>query len=64
LFHYSVRHGESRVDTMSGGLIALTGGIYLYVGLEQYYRFNNLPMLYTYVGYAFANVGLYMMASK
>jgi len=49
---------------MSGGLIALTGGIYLYVGLEQYYKFNNLPMLYTYVGYAFANVGLYMMASK
>jgi len=49
---------------MSGGLIAITGVIYLYVGLEQYYRFNNFPMLYTYLGYSFANVGLYLMASK
>ncbi len=49
---------------MSGGLIALTGGIYLYVGLEQYIKFSNVPMLWTYVGYAFANIGLYMMASK
>mgnify|MGYP001220752901 CR=1 FL=1 len=49
---------------MSSGLIALTGVIYLYVGLEQYFRFNNFPMLYTYIGYAFANVGLYMVASK
>lgn len=64
LLHYSFGYGKLRVDRMSGGLIALTGGIYLYVGLEQYYRFNNLPMLYTYIGYAFANVGLYMMASR
>ena len=49
---------------MSGGLIAITGVIYLYVGLEQYFKFNNFPMLYTYIGYAFANVGLYLMASK
>ena len=49
---------------MSSGLIALTGVIYLYVELEQYFRFNNFPMLYTYIGYAFANVGLYMVASK
>ena len=49
---------------MSGGLIALTGAIYLYVGLEQYIKFNNMPMLYTYIGYSFANMGLYMVASK
>jgi hypothetical protein len=49
---------------MSGGLIAITGFIYLYVGLEQYFKFNNVPMLYTYTGYAFANIGLYIMASK
>ena len=49
---------------MSGGLIAITGVIYLYVGLEQYFKFSNVPMLYTYIGYAFANVGLFLMASK
>ena len=49
---------------MSGRLIALTGAIYLYVGLEQYFRFSNIPMLYTYLGYSFANVGLYLMASR
>tara|TARA_R110000796_G_scaffold176455_1_gene293294 strand:+ start:10573 stop:10767 length:195 start_codon:yes stop_codon:yes gene_type:complete len=64
LLHYSFRYGKFRVDKMSGGLIALTGMIYLYVGLEQYFKFNNVPMLYTYIGYAFANVGLYMMASR
>jgi hypothetical protein len=49
---------------MSGWLIAVTGFIYLYVGLEQWIRFQNMPMLLTYIGYAFANIGLYMMASK
>ena len=49
---------------MSGGLIAVTGVIYLYVGLEQYIKYHNMPMLYTYCGYAFANVGLFLMASK
>ena len=49
---------------MSGWLIAITGGIYLYVALEQYLVHNNIGMLITYIGYAFANVGLYMLASK
>jgi hypothetical protein len=49
---------------MSGWLIAFTGLIYLYVALEQYFVHNNIGMLVTYVGYAFANIGLYMMASK
>jgi hypothetical protein len=49
---------------MSAFLIIITGLIYFYVGLEQWFKYNNLPMLLTYIGYAFANIGLYMMASK
>lgn len=49
---------------MSSWLIAVTGLIYLYIGLEQWFKFGNLPMLLTYIGYAFANIGLYMLASK
>lgn len=49
---------------MSAWLIAVTGIIYLYVGLEQWIKFSNVPMLLTYIGYAFANIGLYMLASK
>ena len=64
LLYYSFGYGKFRVDIMSGGLIAITGVIYLYVGLEQYFRFSNMPMLYTYIGYAFANVGLYLIAIK
>jgi hypothetical protein len=46
---------------MSGTLIAITGFIYLYVAVEQLYR-GNTGMFLTYCGYAFANVGLWMMA--
>ena len=49
---------------MSAWLIAVTGIIDLYVGLEQWLKFSNIPMLVTYIGYAFANIGLYMLASK
>lgn len=49
---------------MSAWLIAFTGGVYLYVALEQYIVHKNVGMLITYIGYAFANVGLYMLASK
>lgn len=48
---------------MSGNLILFTGLIYLYVALEQGYR-GNYGMLIAYLGYAFANIGLYMLASK
>lgn len=48
---------------MSGWLIALTGIIYLYVAIEQGFR-GNIGMLITYIGYAFANVGLYLLANK
>ena len=48
---------------MSSWLIALTGCIYFYVALEQGYK-GNIGMLITYIGYAFANIGLYLLASK
>lgn len=48
---------------MSAWLIALSGCIYLWVAAEQVYR-GNLGMFITYLGYAFANIGLYMLASK
>jgi hypothetical protein len=54
----TVRYG---ID-MSGWLIALTGVIYLWVALEQLYK-GNTAMFICYAGYAFANIGLYRMAS-
>lgn len=49
---------------MSGNLIAITGLIYLWVAFDQGYNHKNIPMLITYIGYAAANVGLYMLANK
>jgi hypothetical protein len=46
---------------MSGFLIFVTGLIYLWVAGEQLAK-GNLPMAITYVSYATANVGLYMLA--
>lgn len=48
---------------MSGWLIALTGLVYFYVALEQLYK-GNTGMFIAYLGYAFSNIGLYMLASK
>ena len=48
---------------MSANLIALTGIIYLYVAVEQGYK-GNIGVLITYIGYAGANIGLYMLANK
>jgi len=48
---------------MSAWLIALTGLIYFYVAIEQGYK-GNTGMLITYIGYAFANIGLYLLANK
>jgi len=48
---------------MSAWLIAFTGMIYLWVAIEQGYKGNN-GMLIAYLGYAFANIGLYMLASR
>lgn len=48
---------------MSAWLIALTGLVYAYVAIEQGYK-GNTGMLIAYIGYAFANIGLYILASK
>ena len=46
---------------MSSWLIIVTGLIYFYIGIEQGVK-GNLPMAVVYTGYAFSNVGLYIMA--
>lgn len=48
---------------MSAWLIGLTGLVYLYVSCEQLYK-GNTGMFITYLGYSFANMGLYMLANK
>lgn len=46
---------------MSGPLILITGLIYLYVSVDQALK-GNTGMGMAYAGYAFSNVGLYMLA--
>lgn len=46
---------------MSGWLIAVTGGIYAFVAIEQASK-GNWPMCVVYSGYAFSNIGLYLLA--
>jgi hypothetical protein len=48
---------------MSAWLIIVTGLIYSYIACEQGYK-GNIGMAICYAGYAFGNVGLYMMAVK
>lgn len=48
---------------MSAWLIILTGFVYAYVAAEQGWK-GNTGMLIAYSGYAFANIGLYLLASK
>jgi hypothetical protein len=48
---------------MSSWLIIVTGLIYGYIAIEQGVK-GNVPMAVVYSGYAFSNVGLYIMASK
>jgi hypothetical protein len=48
---------------MSAWLILLTGCVYAYVAIEQGMK-GNTGMLIAYLGYAFSNIGLYMLASK
>ena len=48
---------------MSAWLIAFTGIIYAYVSIEQLYK-CNIGMFIAYLGYAFSNIGLYLLASK
>lgn len=46
---------------MSGSLIIVTGMIYAYVAAEQAWR-GNYAMAWAYSGYAWSNVGLWMLA--
>ena len=48
---------------MSSWLIILTGLIYAYIALEQSFK-GNIPMAVVYSGYAFSNVGLYILTTK
>lgn len=48
---------------MSGWLIVVTGLIYGYIAIEQGLK-GNMAMLVVYSGYAFSNIGLYLMATK
>jgi hypothetical protein len=46
---------------MSPWLIILTGAIYAYIAVEQMFK-GNSQMAIVYSGYAFSNVGLYLLA--
>ena len=48
---------------MSAWLIIVTGLIYAYIGAEQTLK-GNMAMAVVYSGYAFSNIGLYLMATK
>ena len=48
---------------MSAWLIIVTGLIYGYISAEQALK-GNIGMAICYAGYAFGNVGLYLMATK
>ena len=48
---------------MSSWLIIVTGVIYSYIAAEQAFK-GNMGMAICYAGYAFGNVGLYMMAKQ
>jgi len=45
---------------MSAWLIVLTGAIYAYIAVEQLLK-GNPYMAIVYGGYAFSNVGLYLI---
>jgi hypothetical protein len=48
---------------MSSWLIVVTGLIYAYIAFEQFFK-GNPYMAIVYSGYAFSNVGLYLLATK
>jgi hypothetical protein len=48
---------------MAGWLIILTGGIYAYVAADLAWH-GRTGLAIAYVGYAFANVGLYLAATR
>lgn len=48
---------------MSSNLILFVGLIYLYVAVEQVMK-GNIGMCIAFAGYAFSNVGLFLIAIK
>lgn len=48
---------------MSSNLILFVGLIYLYVAVEQGIK-GNIGMAIAFAGYAFSNVGLFLLAAK
>jgi NhaP-type Na+/H+ or K+/H+ antiporter len=58
---FSLHGDNSRQKDMSAWLIVLTGAVYAYIAAEQLYR-GNPSMAVVYAGYAFSNVGLYLLA--
>ncbi len=46
---------------MSGWLILLVGAIYLYVGIDLFWK-GNTGMGIAFLGYAFSNVGLFLLS--
>ena len=48
---------------MSSNLILFVGLIYLYVAVEQGIK-GNIGMAIAFAGYAFSNVGLFLLATK
>jgi hypothetical protein len=61
--NFCVKFLKYQGDTMSSWLIIVTGVIYTYIAAEQCFK-GNIGMAICYAGYAFGNVGLYMMATK
>jgi hypothetical protein len=46
---------------LSSWLIAVVGVVYLYIGIEQYFK-GNSPLAIAFIGYSFSNWGLYLAA--
>ena len=60
---YFTKAYSVKKEKVSAWLIIVTGLIYAYIGIEQALK-GNVPMAVVYTGYAFSNVGLYILASK
>jgi hypothetical protein len=54
---------EKRPYKMSSNLIIITGLIYVYIAGEQLFK-GDFGLACMYAGYAFANYGAYLIATK
>lgn len=46
---------------MSAWLIAIVGLIYFFISMQELFK-GNLGMFIVFLGYAFSNIGLYILA--